>query len=261
MSTESVRSAALGYAEAGSPTTEGRVAGRDLPVRTPDVVGWLTAPHVPPTDTQARFDAWKRLLEFLIALVAIIVLAPLLVVVALLAGLSSRSTPLFVQERIGRDGIPFPCLKYRSMYSDADARLEQLLADPVIADEWERNHKLRHDPRVTRVGRFLRSTNLDELPQLFNILFGHMSLVGPRPIVFAEVPKYGPALRQVLIVRPGLTGLWQVSGRNSLPYPERVRLDLEYVDARSAGLDLVICAKTASQMTSGLLGSRDQGAW
>lgn len=151
----------------------------------------------------------------------------------------------FAHERVGRGGRPFPCLKFRSMTPDAAQRLEALLAsDPQACAEWGRDHKLRNDPRVTRVGAFLRRSSLDELPQLFNILIGDMSLVGPRPIVADEIAKYGVHYRHYCAVRPGLTGLWQVSGRNDVTYRRRVVMDVAYARRRCLLLNLEILLRT-----------------
>jgi lipopolysaccharide/colanic/teichoic acid biosynthesis glycosyltransferase len=151
----------------------------------------------------------------------------------------------FAHRRVGRHGVPFPCLKFRSMAIDADLRLERLLAADVEARrEWDADHKLRADPRVTPVGDFLRRSSLDELPQLFNVLRGDMSLVGPRPIVQAEAAKYGRRFKSYCKVRPGITGLWQVSGRNDVCYRERVALDVLYARRKSLAMDAGILIKT-----------------
>ncbi|WP_353225855.1 sugar transferase [Salinisphaera hydrothermalis] len=151
----------------------------------------------------------------------------------------------FAHERIGRAGRRFRCLKFRSMYPDAEARLQRLLAhDPCARAEWAENFKLKNDPRVTRFGAVLRRSSLDELPQLFNVLAGHMCLVGPRPIIKDELVRYGRYARFYLSTRPGMTGLWQVSGRSDTSYRRRVALDCAYVRSQSLGLDLKILFKT-----------------
>jgi lipopolysaccharide/colanic/teichoic acid biosynthesis glycosyltransferase len=158
----------------------------------------------------------------------------------------------YVQRRIGRGGIAFSCLKFRTMVPDADAALGALLErDPAAAAEWLDRFKLKDDPRVTALGRFLRATSLDELPQLFNILRGEMSLVGPRPIVEDEIQRYGEEIALYCQVRPGLTGLWQVSGRNDLAYAERVRLDAAYVGGWTLRGDVAILLKTVPVVIRG----------
>jgi exopolysaccharide production protein ExoY len=173
-----------------------------------------------------------------IALAIVVVLAPLLVLVALLVFLQDGGPILFGHQRIGMRGRPFVCLKFRTMAKDSDRRLAQLLAeDPEARAEWERDHKLRNDPRVTPLGQFLRRSSLDELPQLLNVIRGEMSLVGPRPIVQAEVRRYGCRIRHYYAVKPGITGLWQVSGRNDVSYRRRVAMDCYYARHRSLLLD------------------------
>ena len=174
----------------------------------------------------------------LIALLALLFAAPVMLLIGFAIFLQDGGPVLFAHRRIGREGKPFHCLKFRSMAIDAEARLAELLADdPVARAEWEADHKLRRDPRVTRLGAFLRRSSLDELPQLLNVLRGEMSLVGPRPIVEAEIAKYGRRFRQYCAVKPGITGLWQVSGRNDTTYRTRVALDCVYAARRSAWLD------------------------
>nr|WP_165837263.1 sugar transferase [Phenylobacterium hankyongense] len=180
-----------------------------------------------------------------IALLALLFLAPLMIVVAMAVYMQDGGGAVFAHRRIGRNGRHFPCLKFRSMAVDAEQRLAELLArDPVARAEWEKDHKLRNDPRVTPLGAFLRKSSLDELPQLFNVLRGEMSLVGPRPIVDAEVAKYGRRFRHYCAVKPGITGLWQVSGRNDTSYRTRVALDCVYASRRNVWLDASVLART-----------------
>jgi lipopolysaccharide/colanic/teichoic acid biosynthesis glycosyltransferase len=180
-----------------------------------------------------------------VALIALLFLLPVMLLVALAVYAQDGGPILFAHRRIGLNGRTFHCLKFRSMAVDAEARLAELLAtDPAARAEWEKDHKLRQDPRVTRLGAFLRKSSLDELPQLFNVLRGDMSLVGPRPIVEAEVGKYGRRFRDYCAVKPGITGLWQVSGRNDTSYRTRVALDCMYARRRSVGLDAYIIAAT-----------------
>jgi undecaprenyl-phosphate galactose phosphotransferase len=152
---------------------------------------------------------------------------------------------LFAHERLGVGGRRFKCLKFRTMVADSSQVLADVLEnDPVAAAEWSATQKLRNDPRITPIGRFLRNTSLDEVPQLFNILMGDMSLVGPRPIVEAEVPRYERDISFYYAARPGVTGLWQVSGRSNTTYDQRVRLDVWYVKNWSLWHDVAILMKT-----------------
>lgn len=191
-------------------------------------------------------DAGKRAFDVTATLVLCLILLPVLLF--LIIALRCSGSPVFYShQRIGRHGKPFGCLKFRSMRPDGDKMLEALLqSDPVARQEWLATRKLRNDPRITRLGRFLRTTSLDELPQLFNVLRGDMSLVGPRPVVAAELTQYyGPdGAAAYEAVRPGITGLWQVSGRSDTGYAERVALDMTYVRDRSLLLDLKILWRT-----------------
>ena len=186
---------------------------------------------------QLRLDQFAALL--------LLLFAPLMAVIALLVWRRDGAPVLFGHYRIGQHGRPFRCLKFRSMYLDSEAMLRELLErDPAARAEWERDHKLTDDPRITPIGHFLRRTSLDELPQLFNVLRGEMSLVGPRPITLAELPRYGQVRWHYLSVRPGMTGLWQVSGRNDTTYDERVELDREFVEQHSMKLRISILLRT-----------------
>ncbi|NYD91959.1 lipopolysaccharide/colanic/teichoic acid biosynthesis glycosyltransferase [Sphingomonas melonis] len=186
-----------------------------------------------------------RLLDLIVGIIAIIVFAPLLIGLAIAIYASDPGPLIFAQPRIGRNGREFRCLKFRTMVVDATDRLEQLLAnDPAARAEWARDHKLRNDPRITPLGRFLRKSSLDELPQFFNLINGTMSIVGPRPIVNAEVVRYGRRFADYCRVRPGITGLWQVSGRSDTTYRRRVALDVAYSKHRSLGLNIKIMMMT-----------------
>lgn len=186
----------------------------------------------------------KRTIDIVGALAMLIALMPVMIALALLVR-ADGGPVLFRQRRIGAGGKPFMCLKYRTMRTDAEAQLKALLArNPEARASWDSDFKLRVDPRITRFGGLLRQTSLDELPQLFNVLKGDMSLVGPRPIVAAEVPRYGGAIREYLNCRPGVTGLWQVSGRNDVDYPTRVKLDQTYVRNWSVFADIGILFRT-----------------
>lgn len=192
-----------------------------------------------------RGYAAKLLLERFLAGLALLLLAPFLAFVAILIRLDSPGPALFRQRRLGYAGRPFHMVKFRSMSLQAEAVLEQSLrADPERRRRWSRHHKLRRDPRLTRLGKVLRRYSLDELPQLWNVLRGEMSLIGPRPILEEERRAYGPALKSYTQVLPGMTGLWQVHGRNHTSFTERARWDAEYVRRWSLGLDLHILART-----------------
>lgn len=186
-----------------------------------------------------------RAFDVTVAFLAILVFLPFLILAALAIKLSGPGPVLFVQQRVGSDGKLFPCLKFRSMVMNSQEVLGALLeSSPEARAEWERDQKLRNDPRITPVGAILRKSSLDELPQLFNILVGHMSIVGPRPIIEAEIRRYGARFDAYCSVRPGLTGLWQVSGRNEVSYEARVRLDALYARRKSMLYDLAICLRT-----------------
>ena len=173
-----------------------------------------------------RVEGLIRGLDYVVALVALMLLAPIMLIIGGLIWLGDRKGPVFAHRRYGKGGRTFLCYKFRTMAANADMRLARLLQQSAEARaEWARDHKLRRDPRVTTVGRFLRKTSLDELPQLFNVLRGDMSLVGPRPIIAAEVRRYGRHFRHYCSVRPGITGIWQISGRNDVGYRRRVAMD------------------------------------
>ena len=186
----------------------------------------------------------KRTLDLIVAILALICVSPLLLAIAILVKLDGGPA-LYGHMRIGQGGRRFRCLKFRTMVIDADRRLQDLLAtDPAAAAEWAATQKLTADPRVTGIGAVLRCTSIDELPQLLNVLRGEMSLVGPRPIVDAEVPRYADDIAFYYAVRPGVTGLWQISGRSETTYARRVQLDTAYVRNWSFWQDLAILAKT-----------------
>jgi UDP-galactose-lipid carrier transferase len=186
----------------------------------------------------------KTMIDLAAAMILLILTSPLFLIVALM-NLGSGGPMFFAHRRIGIGGKPFYCLKFRTMVTDADLVLKEAIAhDPALAAEWNATQKLRNDPRVTRIGRFLRMTSLDELPQLINVLLRHMSLVGPRPIVESEVRFYGDDIAHYYNTRPGLTGLWQVSGRSNTSYTRRVQLDVWYVNNWSVWLDIAVLLKT-----------------
>jgi Undecaprenyl-phosphate galactose phosphotransferase WbaP len=193
----------------------------------------------------ATLQRLKRLVDVTICLTVLILSFPLLCVIVATIKLTDPGPVFFGHTRIGRHGRRFKTWKFRTMRVNADALLEEYLAnDPAARKEWDQSHKLRRDPRVTRMGQFLRNTSLDELPQIWNVLKGEMSLVGPRPIVDEEIWRYGDAIRLYITVKPGITGLWQASGRAELSYDDRVLLDQFYVRHWSPWLDAFVLAKT-----------------
>jgi len=188
---------------------------------------------------------FKWMFDCICSLAGIIVVMPLFLVLSILIYLDSPGPVVFAHQRVGQKGDMFPCYKFRTMVKNSQEVLDEHLANyPEARAEWARDFKLRDDPRVTRIGQFLRKTSLDELPQFFNVIKGEMSLVGPRPIVQAEVERYGKYISDYYLVRPGITGQWQVNGRNDIDYPERVQMDSWYVRNWSMWLDIIILFKT-----------------
>jgi len=186
-----------------------------------------------------------RILDIMIALAGLLFVAPLMILVAIAIKIQDGGPIFFGHSRIGYQGRAFRCWKFRSMVVDAEARLAALLArDPEARREWDADQKLRRDPRVTLLGRVLRVSSIDELPQLFNVLAGEMSLVGPRPIVTAEVARYGSRFSHYCSVRPGITGLWQVSGRNDTGYRKRVAMDTIFAKRVSPKLYVALLCAT-----------------
>ncbi len=187
----------------------------------------------------------KVAIDRIMALALLVMLWPALLVLMVLIMSADFGWPFYAHQRVGRGGKRFHCLKIRSMRRNSAEMLADLLAsDEAIAQEWEAHRKLRNDPRIIPFGRFIRATSLDELPQLLNIIKGDMSFVGPRPVTFAELARYGAASAHYLAVSPGLTGPWQVSGRSNISYAERVALDVEYVETWSLPRDLRILLRT-----------------
>ena len=191
----------------------------------------------------------KRILDCVLSFIGLIILSPLFVIVAVLIKVSDRNGPVFfTQVRVGKDGKEFKIYKFRSMYSNAEEQLEQLLKYNEISGAM---FKMKDDPRITKVGKVIRKTSIDELPQLLNVLKGEMSLVGPRPPLQREVANYTEYEKQRLLIKPGCTGLWQVSGRNTVNFKEMVEMDLTYIQNRSTLLDIIIMLKTVKGMIVG----------
>lgn len=194
----------------------------------------------------------KRAFDIAVALGALAASAPLWLVVSVLAVIGRQGPVLYSHPRVGRHGELFNCLKFRTMYPDADKAISEILdANPAMAQQWAEEQKLSRDPRITPLGRVLRRFDLDEIPQFVNVLRGDMSVVGPRPVVPDETGRFGELLPIVLSVRPGLTGLWQVSGRNEMAYDDRVASEARYVRTRSLRQDLAICLRTPLTLVRG----------
>ena len=194
-------------------------------------------------------DVLKRVLDIVVASLALVAMTPVFVVVACLIKLQDGGPIFFGQKRVGRNGVPFTCYKFRSMVANADA-LKARLASRNDHGEDAITFKIKRDPRITPLGRLIRKASIDELPQLFNVLRGEMSLVGPRPAVPSEVARYEARHRRRLEVLPGITCLWQVNGRAELPFEDQVRLDVEYIENRSLALDLSILFRTVPAVLS-----------
>ena len=217
----------------------------------------IAAPVVPvasqplPTESGTAL-LLQRGMDILIATIALMVIWPIMLVTALLVCLSGPGPIVYSHRRLGRGGKVFNCLKFRTMRRDADRVLEELLASsPALLAEWTEERKLRQDPRITTIGGFLRRYSIDELPQLFNVLRGDMSIVGPRPLATDESHYYADSYALYCLTNPGITGLWQVSGRNDVSYTRRVALDCEYVRTRSVRKDIWIILRTVPVVLRG----------
>jgi exopolysaccharide biosynthesis polyprenyl glycosylphosphotransferase len=233
--------------------------GPSASIHTVEGVPLLSLPPVGPTRSSLML---KRLIDIVATFFGLLLLSPLLAAIALAVKLDSKGPAFYRHERVGRNARPLRLLKFRTMRlascrgagyggHGAEEEFRRLMQDEARRREFELSYKLRDDPRVTRVGKWLRATSLDELPQLFNVLRGDMSLVGPRPITEDEIPRYGSKASAILAVKPGITGYWQINGRSGLDYEDRVRLDSAYVGSWSLKLDLKILANTARALLSG----------
>ena len=220
-----------------------------LPLATIDMKSLIDG-HIVAFSFKNNLAEWynrllKRVFDIVSTVIGIVCISPLLIGIALWIYKDSPGPIIFKHRRVGRHGKEFNCYKFRSMCVDADVKLKELLErDPAAREEWEKEFKLKHDPRITKSGAFLRKTSLDELPQLFNVLKGEMSLVGPRPIIQDEVPRYGKYIEDFYMVRPGVTGMWQTSGRSDVTYDERVQMDTWYVRNWNVWFDVVLIWRT-----------------
>ena len=187
----------------------------------------------------------KTIFDLLFSSIILLAGLPIFLIIASLIKFSSRGPIFFLQERIGKNKKTFNCIKFRTMHPEAEDILENLITNnEKFRKEFEETHKLKNDPRITKIGKFLRKTSLDEIPQFLNVIKMEMSIIGPRPIVKKEIQKYGKSYNKVISIKPGITGLWQVSGRNNLSYKRRVILDCLYVDNINPLLDLRIIIRT-----------------
>lgn len=188
------------------------------------------------------YNIFKRIFDMIASAIAIIILSPVFVILFICIKLDSKGPAIFAHNRVGEFGRIIKVYKFRTMVINAEEILNNFT--PEQKEEFEKNFKLENDPRITKLGNFLRKTSLDELPQLFNILFGNMSIVGPRPITKKEIKKYDEFAEKLFTVKPGLTGYWQANGRSDTTYEERVQMDMYYIDNRSVSLDIRIIFKT-----------------
>ena len=209
-------------------------------------------------EKQYFYKIIKTIIDLFFSSIILIAGLPILLTIALLIKFSSRGPIFFLQERIGKNKKTFNCIKFRTMHPEAEDILENLIINnEKLRKEFEETHKLKNDPRITNIGKFLRKTSLDEIPQFLNVIKMEMSIIGPRPIVKKEIQKYGKSYNKVISIKPGITGLWQVSGRNNLSYKRRVILDCLYVDNISPILDLRIIIRTFGV----ILFPNDRGAY
>ena len=187
----------------------------------------------------------KRFLDFIFAFLLIILFIPLFLIIGILIKISSKGSIIYIQKRIGMNNTSFSCYKFRTMHPQSKYLLKKILVkNKDFKNQFSETRKIVNDPRITRFGKFLRFSSLDELPQIFNVLIGDMSFIGPRPIVKSEIKKYGKEFGKVFSIKPGISGLWQVSGRNNVSYDKRVKLDINYSENINFLLDIKIFIKT-----------------
>lgn len=188
------------------------------------------------------YNLIKRFFDIISSTAALVVFSPLFLIIPIMIKLTSKGPVIFAHNRLGKNGETIKVYKFRTMVSNAEEVLKNMSTEQK--KEFEKNFKLDNDPRITKIGRFLRKTSIDELPQLFNIIIGNMSVVGPRPIIHKEVDKYGIYSGKLFSVKPGLTGMWQANGRSCTSYEQRVKMDMHYIDNRSMLLDIKIIFQT-----------------
>ena len=195
--------------------------------------------------TILNYKIIKRFLDFIFAFLLIILLIPLFLIIGILIKISSKGSIIYIQKRIGKNNTSFSCYKFRTMHPQSKYLLKKILIkNKDFKNQFSETRKIINDPRITRIGKFLRFSSLDELPQIFNVLIGDMSFIGPRPIVKSEIKKYGKKFGKVFSIKPGISGLWQVSGRNNLSYDKRVELDINYSENINFLLDIKIFIRT-----------------
>lgn len=193
-------------------------------------------------DNKIAYNTTKRIVDVVLSFIGLIVLSPVFLFLSIIIKIDSKGPVFFAHKRIGKNGNTIRIYKFRTMHQNAEAMIENFTEEQM--KEYKENYKLKDDPRITRVGKFLRKTSLDELPQILNILKGELSIIGPRPVVESELEKYGPNKSKFLSVKPGLTGYWQANGRSTTTYEERIDMELYYVENRSLWLDTKLFFKT-----------------
>jgi lipopolysaccharide/colanic/teichoic acid biosynthesis glycosyltransferase len=222
-----------------------KVKWRNKAIQVSQIISKRLSKSRSPKATFKSSDSLKRLFDIIFSLLVLICCAPVYLLLAGSIAFTSSGAVFYTQERVGKNRQHFYCIKFRTMIPDAELHLQKMMSQSdTLRQEFSENFKLKDDPRITKIGKFLRITNLDEFPQFINVLKGEMSVVGPRPLVPEELARYGKDIDRVLTIRPGITGLWQVSGRNDIPYDERIRIDVRYVKERNLWLDLQIVSKT-----------------
>lgn len=193
-------------------------------------------------NSKKAYNVTKRILDILLSFVGLIVLSPVFLLIGIIIKIDSKGPVFFTHKRIGKNGKEIGIYKFRTMHENAEKMIQNFTKEQM--EEYKENYKLKNDPRITKIGKFLRKTSLDELPQILNILKGDLAIIGPRPVVISELEKYGPNKGKFLSVKPGLTGYWQANGRSTTTYEERIEMELYYVENRNLWLDIKIFLKT-----------------